>query len=181
MTMQRAVAQTQSLPHTMASTLTQGAEVSSEPHALQALPPLRLFHVFAGSVLLIAALGLWAVPGSTWKKAQLMTAQLMKLFMTATAILAGLALIAPLRRSYPEVTLDPRSECLEVIERNDFGRISKKETYAYDDLSEVDVRDGIFVARDHQGRAVVEIPLGAQVEALDALRAALGPSFARTA
>ena len=105
----------------------------------------------------------------------------MKLFMTATAILAGLALIAPLRRSYPEVTLDPRSECLEVIERNDFGHISKKETYAYDDLSEVDVRDGIFVARDHQGRAVVEIPLGAQVEALDALRAALGPSFARTA
>ena len=177
MTMQRAVAKTQSLPYTMASTLTQGAEVSSEPHALQALPPLRLFHVFAGSVLLIAALGLWAVPGSTWNQ----TAQLMKLLMTATAILAGLALIAPLRRSYPEVTLDPRSECLEVIERNDFGRISKKETYAYDDLSEVDVRDGIFVARDHQGRAVVEIPLGAQVEALDALRAALGPSFALTA
>ena len=68
-----------------------------------------------------------------------------------------------------------------MIERNDFGRISKKETCAYNDLSEVDVRDGIFVARDHQGRAVVEIPLGAQVEALDALRAALGPSFARTA
>ena len=174
MTMHSAVAQaaisSSAIPQTC-------AEGTAERHALQALPPLRLFHVFSGSVLLIAALGLWAVPGSSWDQ----TAQLIKLFMTATAIVAGLALMAPMRRRYPEVTLDPRSERLEVIERNDFGRISKKQVFTYADLSEVDVRDGVFIARDHQGRTVVELPLGAQVGELDALRAALGPSFARMA
>ncbi|WP_438990128.1 hypothetical protein [Lentibacter sp.] len=178
-TQAQALAQAQ--PHTqvqaMSATLPQGGMVSGEAHALQALPPLRLFHVFAGAVLLVAAVGLWAVPGSTWNQ----SAQLMKLFLTISAALTGLALIAPMRRSYPEVTLDPRAERLDVIERNDFGRISKKTTYSYDQLSEVDVRDGVFIARDHHGRRVVELPLGAEVEALDALRAALGPSFARTA
>jgi len=167
----------QTLAKAIHLTLPQGGSASGEAHALKALPPLRLFHVFAGSVLLMAALGLWAVPGSTWNQ----SAQLMKLFLTVSASLAGLALIAPMRRSYPEVTLDPRSERLHVIERNDFGRVSKTVTYRYDELSEVDVRDGVFIARDHHGRAVVELPLGVEVEALDALRAALGPSFARTA
>ncbi|MCV2891912.1 hypothetical protein [Lentibacter sp. XHP0401] len=177
MTMQSAITKTAIAPAAIAQTHARSAAATSDQHALQALPPLRLFHVFAGCVLFLAALGLWAVPGSSWDQ----TAQLIKLFMTAVAIVSGLALMAPIRRCYPEVTLDPRSERLQVIERNDFGRISKKTTYAYDDLSEVDVRDGVFIARDHHGRAVVELPLGTQVEELDALRAALGPSFARTA
>lgn len=172
--MQSAIAQAAITPSAIPQTC---AEVSAGRQALQARPPLRLFHVFAGSVLLIAAVGLWAVPGSSWDQA----AQLIKLFMTATAIVAGLALIAPMRRSFPEVTLDPRTERLEVVVRNDFGRISQKQVFSYDDLSEVDVRDGVFIARDHQGRVVVELPLGAQVAELDLLRAALGPSFARSA
>ncbi len=166
-TMQNAIAQTQTQPLAPAGGL----------HAVQSLPPLRLFNGFAGAVLLLFALGLWAVPGSSWDQG----AQLVKLFMTATSIVAGLALLAPMRRSYPEVTLDPRAERLELIERNDFGRITRKESFSYDSLSEVDVREGVFIARDHQGRVVVELPLGAEVEELDALRAALGPSFARTA
>lgn len=165
------------LPGAIAQTATQTAAEEVSPHALQALPPLRLFHVFAGSVLLITALGLWAVPGSDWNK----VAQLAKLFMTATAVIAGVALILPSRRRFPEVQLDPRAERLEVVERSDLGRIMRRETYTYDELSEVDVRDGVFIARDHQGRSVVELPLDLRGDEIDTLRAALGPSFARTA
>lgn len=146
-------------------------------HSLEVLPPLRLFHVFAGMVLVLAAIGLWAVPANSWDQG----AQLLKLFMTALCLLGGISLLIPLHRRYPEVQLDPRAGRLEVVDRSDFGRVSRRDVYNYDDLSEIDVRDGIFIARDHQGRTVVELPLSHRIDEVDALRAALGPSFARTA
>ncbi len=152
-------------------------EVAFEKHAMTALPPMRLFNVFGGSVLLLAAVGLWAMPGALWDSGLM----LFKLMITIALMASGFALMAPVRRRMPEVQLDPRAKRLEVVMRNEFGRIVRSTSYDYDDLSEIDVRDGVFVARDHQGRSVVELPLGQKVEEMDALRAALGPSFARTA
>lgn len=146
-------------------------------HSLEALPPLRLFHVFAGAVLVIAAFGIWLVPGQSWNEG----AKLVKVFMSAASLIVGFSFLIPMHRRYPEVQLDPRAERLDVIERNDFGRISSSKSYDYADLSEVDVRDGIFIAKDHQGRTVVELPLTRRVDEIEALRAALGPSFSRTA
>ena len=146
-------------------------------HSIAALPPMRLFNVFAGAVLLLAAVGLWAMPGAIWDSGLM----LFKLMITIALMASGFALMAPVRRRSPEVQLDPRAERLEVVMRNEFGRVVRSTSYAYDELSEIDVRDGVFIARDHQGRSVVELPLGQQVEKMDKLRAALGPSFARTA
>ena len=146
-------------------------------HSLEALPPLRLFHFFAGLVLILAAVGLWVFPVNGWDQG----AQLLKLFLATVSLLGGISLLIPLHRRYPEVQLDPRAERLEVVERSDFGRIARREVFNYSDLSEVDVRDGVFIARDHQGRTVVELPLSYRVDEVDKLRAALGPSFARTA
>lgn len=152
-------------------------EAAVEKHALSALPPMRLFNVFAGATLLLAAVGMWAMPGSSWDSALM----LFKLMITIALMAAGFALIAPVRKRIPEVQLDPRSERLEVIMRNEFGHAVRSVSYAYDELSEIDVRGGMFIARDHQGRSVVELPLGPQSQDVDSLRAALGPSFARTA
>lgn len=146
-------------------------------HSLEALPPLRLFHFFAGLVLILAAVGLWVLPVNGWDQG----AQILKLFLATVSLLGGISLLIPLHRRYPEVQLDPRAERLEVVERSDFGRVSRREVFNYSDLSEVDVRDGVFIARDHQGRTVVELPLSYRVDEVDKLRAALGPSFARTA
>ena len=153
------------------------SEAEKQKHSLTALPPMRLFNVFAGSVLLLAAFGLWAMPGAIWDSSLM----LFKLMITIALMASGFALMAPVRRRTPEVQLDPRSERLEVVMRNEFGRVVRSTSYDYKELSEIDVRGGVFIARDHQGRTVVELPLGEQVEQMDTLRKALGPSFARTA
>ncbi|MBU2982562.1 hypothetical protein KO498_12150 [Lentibacter algarum] len=151
-------------------------ENAVEKYSVEALPPTRLFNVFAGAVLLLAALGLWAMPGAVWDNGLM----LFKLMITIALMASGFAMIAPVRRRIPEVNLDPRSERLEVVVRNEFGRVVRSQVYEYKDLSEIDVRGGVFIARDHQGRSVVELPLGKRAREMDSLRSALGPSFART-
>jgi len=132
---------------------------------------------FLGVVLCVAALGLWLVPGASFDP----TLMLIKLGLSIFFLIGGsMFLVASRSDNHPEVELDARRGILRIIERNAQGRIENSEEVSYDDLSEVDFRDGMLIARDHHGRSVVEMPVENAGD-LEEIRAALGPAFSRAA
>ena len=82
------------------------------------------------------------MPGATWDTGLM----LFKLMVTIALMVAGFALVAPARRPTPAVLLDPRAERLEVVMRNEFGRVVSSKSYSYTELSEIDARNGVFIA-----------------------------------
>lgn len=129
-----------------------------------------------GAALLIAAIGLWLWPGASWDPLLM----LVKLGLSLFLLCGGMMFLMAARRpSHPEVRLDARRGCLRLIER-DAGAVIREIEISYDDLSEVDLRDGMLIARDHHGQAVVAMPVEHSGD-IDAIRAALGPGFARAA
>jgi hypothetical protein len=149
-----------------------GAKLVIEGH-----PASRVLNGFIGAVLLFAAVGLWLVPGSNWD-AGLM---LVKLGLSGFFVGGGLMFLLSTRRSiHPEVFLDGKRGRMRMLERDTHGRIASEVEVDYDDLSEIDFRDGMLIARDHHGQPVLEMPVE-QVGNLDDVRAALGPAFSRAA
>ena len=132
---------------------------------------------FLGVVFCVAALGLWLVPGASFDP----TLMLIKLGLSIFFLIGGsMFLVASRSDTHPEIELDARRGILRIIERNAHGRIENSEEVSYDDLSEVDFRDGMLIARDHHGRPVVEMPVENAGD-LEEIRAALGPAFSRAA
>ncbi|PIE13455.1 MAG: hypothetical protein CSA70_06125 [Rhodobacterales bacterium] len=141
--------------------------------AIEGRPMSRVLPGFGGVVLLLAAAGLWVVPGSNWDSALM----LIKLGLSLFLVLSGLALLQSAAYTIqPEVELDPRRGYLSLIERDHSGTVKRRTRLSYDDLSEVDFRDGLMIARNQQGQSVVEMPLES-VDNLGEIRAALGPAF----
>lgn len=132
---------------------------------------------FLGVSLMVAAVGLWLVPGAGHDPALV----LIKLGVSLFLAMGGLNFLMTARRAeHPEVFLDGRRGVLRLQKRDAAGRVCERVDMAYDDLSEMDFRDGMLIARDHHGRAVVEMPVE-DAGNLDEIRAALGPAFSRTA
>lgn len=129
-----------------------------------------------GGALLISGVGLWFWPGANWDPLLMLVKLGLSLFMLSGGLMFVLAACRPV---HPEVRLDGRRGCLRLIERN-AGVIVREIEISYDDLSEVDFRNGMLIARDHHGRALVEMPVE-HVGNMDAIRVALGPAFARSA
>lgn len=149
----------------------------TENHAIEGHATSGALAGFAGVVLCVAALGLWLVPGASFDPALM----LIKLGLSIFFMIGGsICLSASRRDTHPEVELNPRRGILRIIERNARGRIESSVDVSYDDLSEVDFRDGMLIARDHHGQLVVEMPVE-NVGDLDEIRAALGPAFSRAA
>lgn len=147
-------------------------ELSIEGHATSAA-----ISTFFGVVLCVAALGLWLVPGASFDPSLM----LVKLGLSIFLMIGGSMFLAASRRdTHPEVHLDSRRGLLRVVERNQRGRVEDSFEIAYDDLSEIDFREGMLIARDHHGRSVVEVPVEDAGD-LDEIRAALGPAFSRAA
>lgn len=146
--------------------------LSIEGHA-----PSGVLSGFLGVVLLAAALGLWLVPGASHD-------QVLVLIKMGLSVFLGLGgamfLLAARRVQHPEVHLDGRRGLLRLLERDDSGQVCSQVEVDYDDLSELDLRDGMLIARDHHGRVVVEMPVENAGD-LDEIRAELGPAFCRTA
>ena len=153
-------------------------EIDESPrHAIEGHATSGALSSFLGVVLCVAALGLWLVPGANFDPALM----LIKLGLSIFLLIGGLiSLAASQRDTHPEVELDSRRGILRLLERNARGRIENTVELAYDDLSEIDFRDGMLIARDHHGRAVVEMPVENAGD-LDEIRAALGPAFSRAA
>lgn len=146
-------------------------------HAIEGHATSGALPSFLGVVLCVAALGLWLVPGASFDPSLM----LIKLGLSIFLMIGGLLCLSVARRdSFPEVELDARGARLRIHERNASGRILETIEVPYDDLSEVDFRDGMLIARDHHGRAVVEMPVENAGD-LDEIRAALGPAFSRSA
>ena len=161
----------------MAATSDFFAHDTSQNLAISGHPLSRILFGFAGVVLMAAAAGLWIVPGSSFDP----SLALIKLGLSLFLALGGAALLQSARRTiHPEVLLDPSQGQMRVVERDESGQIHRDTTTSYEDLSEVDFRDGMLIARDHHGQAVVEIPLDRTGD-FDEIRAALGPTFARAA
>lgn len=149
-----------------------GAKVVIEGH-----PASRALNGFIGVVLVLAALGLWLVPGSNWDAGMM----LVKLGLSGFFLGGGMMFLLSVRRTvHPEVFLDSKRGRMRMLERDERGHVAREVEIDYDDLSEVDFRDGMLIARDHHGRPVLEMPVE-QVGNLDEVRAALGPAFSRAA
>ncbi|MDQ2095263.1 hypothetical protein [Rhodalgimonas zhirmunskyi] len=137
----------------------------------------RALSHFMGIVMSVSAFGLWIVPGSSYDP-QLM---LLKMGVTLFLMIGGaMFLVAARKAHHPEVQLDPSRGILKLRHRDERGTVIGEDDISYDDLSEVDFRDGMLIARDHFGEIVVEMPVEA-VGDLDQVRAALGPAFSRSA
>ncbi|MDQ2089052.1 hypothetical protein [Marimonas arenosa] len=146
--------------------------LSIEGHA-----PSGALSGFLGVTLLVAAAGLWLMPGLNYDPALV----LIKLGLSVFFVMGGIMFILAARRApHPEVYLDGRRGILRLLERDIEGRVCQQIEMSYDDLSEMDFRDGMLIARDHHGRAVIEMPVEHAGD-LDEIRAALGPAFSRTA
>lgn len=145
--------------------------------AIEGHAPSGVVSGFLGVTLLVAAGGLWLVPGASFDPALM----LIKIGLSVFFGLGGtMFLLAARRAPHPEVELDARRGRMRVIERNERGRVTSSLTVSYDDLSEVDFRDGMLIARDHHGQPVVEMPVEHAGD-MDDIRAALGPAFSRNA
>ncbi|MDU8929138.1 hypothetical protein RXV86_17225 [Alisedimentitalea sp. MJ-SS2] len=148
-----------------------GAGLSIAGHA-----PSGVLSGILGAALCFAAFGLWLVPGASFDPALL----LIKLGLSVFFGLGGaMFLLAARRVHHPEVYLDGRKGILRLLTRDDRGHVESEVEVSYDELSEVDFRDGMLIARDHHGRSVVEMPVE-NVGDLDEIRAELGPAFSRT-
>ncbi len=146
-------------------------------HAIEGHATSGALSGFLGAVLCVVALGLWLVPGANFDPALM----LIKLGLSIFCMIGGsMCLVAARRDTHPEVELDARRGILRILERNARGRVESAMEVSYDDLSEVDFRDGMLIARDHHGRTVVEMPVENAGD-LDEIRAALGPAFSRAA
>ena len=153
-------------------------EIDETPrHAIEGHAASGALSGFLGVVLCVSALGLWLVPGASFDPVLM----LMKMGLSVFFLIGGMMFLAGSNRdAHPEVELDPKRGVLRLLERNASGRVERSVDMSYDDLSEVDFRDGMLIARDHHGRAVVEMPVENAGD-LDEIRAALGPAFSRAA
>lgn len=135
----------------------------------------RALNWFMGGVLMAAAPGLWLVPGAAADP----VLALIKLGLTVFFVLGGATFLLSARQAAcPEVHLDGRHGVLRLLERDAHGRVQNAVEIGYDELSEVDFRDGMLIARDHHGQPVIEMPVEHAGD-MDAVRAALGPAFRR--
>ncbi len=147
-------------------------------------PELRVYgHATSGALgwiggvsLLIAAAGLWVMPGANWDPMLMLVKLGLSLFLLCGGIMF---LMAARRPVYPEVWLDGRLGRMRLVERES-GVVIREVVIGYHDLSEIDFRDGMLIARDHHGCAVIEMPVENAGD-FDDIRAALGPEFARAA
>ncbi|KPP84570.1 MAG: hypothetical protein HLUCCO07_05580 [Rhodobacteraceae bacterium HLUCCO07] len=129
-----------------------------------------------GGALLIAAVGLWFWPGAIWDPLLMLVKLGLSLFLACGGLMFVMAACRPVN---PEVWLDGRRRCLRLI-RREAGVVVREVEISYDNLSDVDFRDGMLIARDHHGRTLVEMPVERAANT-DAIRAELGAAFARPA
>lgn len=136
----------------------------------------RVLSHFMGLVMCVSAFGLWIVPGSSYEP----TTMLLKMGLTVFLLAGGSMFLVSARRAvHPEVHLDGRRGILRLRQRDERGTVIEETELSYDDLSEIDFRDGMLIARDHQGQSVVEMPVE-NVGDMEEIRAALGPAFSRS-
>ncbi len=135
-----------------------------------AISPLRnLAARVLGVTTLLSAIGVWLIPVMPGDAVM----QLVKLALSMSLLMGGITAVMALRSvAGPEIQIDPKKRCLNVIERGAGGRVRHETSYRLDSLSELVLRDNLLTARDAFGRPVLALPVNdARAEA--AIRAVL--------
>jgi hypothetical protein len=116
---------------------------------------MRAIKMSAGTALLLAALGMWAVPAGD------AAMQLIKLFVSLAMLGFGLVLMSALdtEDDLPEVHVDPVNRQLRVVSTDDCGVLRLKGVYGLDNLSKVSLDGNALTAFDAEGDQVLSIPL----------------------
>ncbi len=108
-----------------------------------------------GTALLMAAVGMWAVPAGD------AAMQMIKLFVSVLMLGLGLMLISALDQAedMPEVHLDTLNRQLRVVTTDACGNLRLREVYDLDALSDVSLEGHALTACDATGQQIVSIPL----------------------
>lgn len=116
---------------------------------------MRALKMSAGTALLLAALGMWAVPAGD------AAMQLIKLFVSLAMLGFGLVLMSALdtEDDLPDVYVDPVNRQLRVVSKDDCGGLRLKGIYGLDSLSSVSLDGNALTAFDADGERVLSIPL----------------------
>ena len=131
---------------------------------------LRLGLRLTGAGLLIAALGLWAVPSHDADPAMM----LIKLLFAVGLFWAGTLALHAARRpdTRPEVIIDRAAREMRVFTPS-VDAVPQVAVHRLDDLRELSLRDGLLSARDSSGRLVVSFAVTGGKRNERALRKAL--------
>ena len=116
---------------------------------------MRAMKMSVGTALLLAALGMWAVPAGD------AAMQLIKLFVSLFMLGFGLVLMSSLdtEETLPEIHVDPVNRQLRVISTDDCGVLRLNGVYGLDSLSRVSLEGNALTAYDADGAQVLSIPL----------------------
>ncbi|MRU14207.1 hypothetical protein FDP25_02070 [Roseovarius sp. A21] len=115
----------------------------------------RAIKMSAGTALLLAAMGMWAVPAGD------AAMQLIKLFVSLAMLGFGLVMMSSLdtEDDLPEVHVDPVNRQLRVVSKDDCGALRLKGVYGLDKLSNVSLQGNALTAFDAEGEQVLSIPV----------------------
>lgn len=108
----------------------------------------------AGAALALAAVGLWAAPGSSWESDVL----LFKLILSLTAILAGIGLMsASAKPSAPEIEIDTIRREVRLVRRMRGETPVLLETCRFDELAHVEFDGASVNLWDSKGEFLAEV------------------------
>lgn len=115
----------------------------------------RAMKMAFGTALLLAAIGMWAVPAGD------AAMQMIKLFVSLVMLGLGLILMSSLDQSedLPEVHLDTLNRQLRLVNTDSCGKLRLSAVYDLDTLSGVSFEGNALRACDATGDEVVTIPL----------------------
>ena len=110
-----------------------------------------------GFSLIMAALGVWAVPVDAGD----VEMQLIKLLFSVTMLAIGALFVKSLDRNscQPEIELDTQRRLLRVLSSDKEGRRQEQVCYDISEFSEITLRDRYLTARDAYGKEVISIPI----------------------
>lgn len=134
-----------------------GFGVQSAPaHALDGSRlVVRGTQAFIGAVLILAAVGLWAIPGSDWSGELL----LIKLVLSLMMVLGGIAMLhTPNAITAPEIEIDTVRREVRVVRRNVQGD-DVLSAHKFDDLDYAELRGAHMVLWAKGGVMLAEVAL----------------------
>lgn len=117
----------------------------------------RVGRIFFGSVLVISALGLWAVPVADGDMAMRLIKLLISVVLAGVGVMFFLSLDSA--EDLPEIQVDTIKRELRIIRHTGDGLTDDETVHSFDALSEVTIRDRLLTARDDTGQLVISVPL----------------------
>lgn len=134
----------------------------------------RVGRIFFGSVLVISALGLWAVPVVEGDTGMRLIKLLISIVLAGVGVMFFLSIDSA--EDLPEIQVDTNKRELRIITRNGGEDGQVEAVHSFDELSEVTIRDRLLTARGENGQLVASVPLRDK-----AMEAALREALQRTA